>query len=135
MSLDNLLAHAQANKGQAKIVQTLTKYFRDNGVPLQIGMDSVKKEVAEGLKLIPFESSVLGIKPIGNGTAQIHFFTTGTPKDLIDDMEYFYKYMKDNGISVVYDTAPNDVTTTGLQRLGAQVMQSDNPKYKFKAQI
>jgi hypothetical protein len=56
-------------------------------------------------------------------------------KDLADDMRYFYKYLKDQGVKTVYDTLPAPITTQIMVKLGAKVEQSDNPKYKFKASI
>jgi hypothetical protein len=98
-------------------------------------MIALKKEVEEGLQLIPFESSVMGYKDLGNNTAQIHFFTVGTLKDLTNDMQYFFKYLKDKGVKTVYDTLPAPITTQMLVKLGAAVVESDNPKYKLKATI
>jgi hypothetical protein len=98
-------------------------------------MVNLKKEIDQGLQLIPFESSVMGYKPLSSGVAQIHFFTIGTLKDLTNDMEYFVKYLKDKGIKTVYDTLPAPITTQMLVKLGAKVEESDNPKYKLKASI
>jgi hypothetical protein len=50
-------------------------------------------------------------------------------------MQYFYKYLKKQGINTVYDTIPAPVTVEMFQKLGAKVEESDNPKYKFKASI
>jgi hypothetical protein len=77
----------------------------------------------------------MGYKPLGSGTAQIHFFTVGTLKDLANDMRYFFKYLKDKGVRTVYDTLPAPITTQMLVELGAKLQQSDNPKYKLKASI
>jgi hypothetical protein len=99
------------------------------------GMKDLQKEIDQGLQLIPFESSVMGYKPLGSGVAQIHFFTIGTLKDLTNDMQYFFKYLKDKGVRTVYDTLPAPITTQMLVDLGAKLEQSDNPKYKLKASI
>jgi len=98
-------------------------------------MIGVRKEIKNGLQLIPFESSVMGFKPLGKGVAQIHFFTVGAIEDLANDMQYFYDYLKKKSINTVYDSIPSPITIQMFQQLGAQVMRSDNPKYKFKAQI
>ncbi len=104
-------------------------------MPVEPAIAGVKKEIAAGLQLIPFESSVMGFKPLGKDVAQIHFFTVGTIKDLANDMRFFYKFLKDKGINTVYDSIPAPITIQMFQQLGAQVMRSDNPKYKFKAII
>jgi hypothetical protein len=98
-------------------------------------MAGVQKEIENGLQLIPFESSVMGLKNLGKGVAQIHFFTVGTIQDLANDIEYFYKYLKNKGINTVYDSIPAPITTQMFQKLGAKIEKSDNPKYQFKASI
>jgi hypothetical protein len=120
---------------QTQILKVFEHYFQNLGVDVKFGMEGLKKEIAQGLQLIPYESSVLGFKPLQSGVAQIHFFTVGTLKDLTDDMKYFYKYMKDKGIRTVYDTLPAPITTEMLVKLGAKIEKSDNPKYKLKASI
>jgi hypothetical protein len=119
----------------AQIMKVFQHYFENLGVDVAEGMRNLQKEINQGLQLIPFESSVMGYKPLGSGTAQIHFFTVGTLKDLANDMQYFFKYLKDKGVRTVYDTLPAPITTQMLVELGAKLQQSDNPKYKLKASI
>ena len=129
------IAAAKENVTQVQIMKVFQHYFKNLGVDVDKGMFALKKEVEEGLQLIPFESSVMGYKDLGNNTAQIHFFTVGTLKDLTNDMQYFFKYLKDKGVKTVYDTLPAPITTQMLVKLGAAVVESDNPKYKLKATI
>jgi len=129
------LAAANNQIQQTQVMKVFEHYFKNLGVDVKQGMVNLKKEIAQGLQLIPFESSVLGYKNLGNGVAQIHFFTVGTMKNLTDDMKYFYKYLKDQGVRTVYDTLPAPITTEMMVKLGAKVEDSDNPKYKFKATI
>ena len=129
------LADANKNIEQIQIMKVIANYFRNLGLPVEKALAGVKKEIEDGLKLVPFESSVMGMKDLGNGVAQIHFFTVGTMKDLANDMQYFYKYLKDRGINTVYDSLPSPITIEMLQKLGARVVKTDNPKYKFKAMI
>jgi len=129
------LADANKNIEQIQIMKVIANYFRNLGLPVEKALAGVKKEIEDGLKLVPLESSVMGMKDLGNGVAQIHFFTVGTMKDLANDMQYFYKYLKDRGINTVYDSIPSPITIEMLQKLGARVVKTDNPKYKFKAMI
>lgn len=129
------LASASKKVDLDRSLKVIAHYFKNRGIPVEIGMKSVMKEIASGLQLIPFESSVMGMKMLSPGVAQIHFFTTGTIKDLKDDMKYFVKNLRDSGVKTVYDTEPAPITSSALQLLGANVMKSDNPKYKFKAAI
>ena len=129
------LAAANSQIEQTQIMKVIANYFKNAGMPVDKAMEGVKKEIANGLQLIPFESSVMGFKELGQGVAQIHFFTVGTMQDLANDIQYFYKYLKDNGINTVYDSVPAPITVQMLQKLGARLEESDNPKYKFKATI
>jgi hypothetical protein len=129
------LAAANNQIQQTQIMKVIAHYFKNAGMPVDKAMEGVKKEIANGLQLIPFESSVMGFKKLGEGVAQIHFFTVGTIQDLVNDMEYFYKYLKDKGINTIYDSIPAPITAQMFQKLGAKIGESDNPKYKFMAQI
>jgi hypothetical protein len=120
---------------QVQILKVFENYFKNLGVDVAQGMKNLQKEIDPGLQLIPFESSVMGYKPLGGNKAQIHFFTVGTLKDLTNDMQYFFKYLKDRGVRTVYDTLPAPITTQMLVELGANMQPSDNPKYKLKASI
>jgi hypothetical protein len=120
---------------ETQIMKVFQHYFENLGVDVEQGMRNLQKEIDQGLQLIPFESSVMGYIPLGGSTAQILFFTVGTLKDLADDMRYFFKYLKDKGVRTVYDTLPAPITTQMLVDLGAELQQSDNPKYKLKASI
>ena len=129
------LTAANENIKQIQIMKVIANYFKNKGLPVDKAMAGVQKEIENGLQLIPFESSVMGFKPLGKDTAQIHFFTVVTMKDLANDMQYFYKYLKNKGITTVYDSIPAPITIQMFQQLGAKVMRSDDPKYKFKATI
>ena len=129
------LAAANSQIQQTQIMKVIANYFKNKGLPVEPALEGVKKEIENGLQLIPFESSVMGFKELGKGVAQIHFFTVGTMQDLANDMEYFYKYLKDNKINTVYDSIPAPITSQIFEKLGARIEESDNPKYKFKASI
>jgi hypothetical protein len=129
------LAAANNQIQQTQVMKVIANYFKNKGLPVEPAMEGVKKEIENGLKLIPFESSVMGFKSLGNDVAQIHFFTVGTMQDLANDMQYFYKYLKDKGIKTVYDSIPAPITTQIFDRLGATIVKSDKPDFKFKATI
>jgi hypothetical protein len=120
---------------QTQIMKVIANYFKNKGLPVEPAMKGVQKEIENGLQLIPFESSVMGFKPMGKTVAQIHFFTVGTMRDLANDMQYFYDYLKKKGIETVYDSIPAPITTQIFDKLGATIVQSDNPKFQFKATI
>ena len=122
-------------KSSEKTNRVLANYFKNRGIPLEAGMQGVQKELSEGLKLVSYESSVMGFKPLGKGMGQVHFFTIGTMKDLADDMKYFVKQLKGNDIKIIYDRSPAPITSAVLQKMGATVEKSDNPKFPFKATL
>jgi hypothetical protein len=128
---------ASANKSMKteKIAKILENYFNNRGIPLDAGMKGVQKEVSEGLKLVPFEDSVMGYKMLKPGVAQVHFFTIATVQDLSNDIQYFVAELKKVGVNTIYDSEPAPVTTTTLKESGARIEQSDNPKFQLKATI
>lgn len=129
------LTSANEKIKNVQIMKVIENYFRNKGLPVEPAMAGVQKEIQNGLQLVPFESSVMGLKDLGNKTAQVHFFTVGTIRDLANDMQYFYKYLKNKGFNTVYDSVPAPITTQMFQKLGAKIVESDNPKYQFKAMI
>jgi hypothetical protein len=129
------LASANTKIKNEQMVKVLKHYFKNLGINVQEGMKLLAKEMDNGYKLIPFESSILGFRSLGNGVAQIHFYTVGTVKDLADDIQYFYKYLKNQGINTIYDNYPAPITVQAMARLGAKEVKSDNPKFKYKATI
>lgn len=129
------LAAASRSLQEGKITKIISNYFQNRGIPLQVGLAELKKEVANGLKFVQFEDSVMAYKILSPGVAQIHFFTIATIQQLADDMRYFIAELKNMGIKTVYDTEPAPVTTESFKRYGGKLERSDNPKYKFKATI
>jgi hypothetical protein len=129
------LASASKHLEEGKVTKIISHYFQNRGIPLQIGLAELKKEVANGLKFVQFEDSVMAYKILKPGVAQIHFFTIATIAQLADDMRYFIAELKNMGIHTVYDTEPAPVTTESFKRYGGKLEQSDNPNYKFKATI
>jgi hypothetical protein len=81
------LTAANENIKQIQIMKVIANYFKNQGLPVYKAMIGVRKEIENGLQLIPFESSVMGFKPLGKGVAQIHFFTVGVIEDLANDMQ------------------------------------------------
>ena len=129
------IATADKSMKTNKIAQILGNYFNNRGIPLEIGMQSVRNEVKEGLKLVPFEDSVMGYKVLKPSVAQVHFFTIATVQELSNDIQYFVDELRKAGIRTIYDTEPAPVTTTTLRESGARIEESDIPKYKLKATI
>lgn len=117
------------------VTRVIMHYFQNRGIPLNVGMQAVQKQLAEGLKLIPYKNSVMGLKMLSRDVAQIHFFTTDTADQLDADIRFFVDKLKEAGVRTVYDSEMDPLMAQALTKDGAQIMQSDNPKYKFKATL
>jgi len=124
-----------AGKPSSSAIQILTNYFQNRGIPLQQGMVAVQQELNEGLKLMQFKNSLLAIKNLDHGTAQIHFFTLDTEAQLSEDIKHFIDLMRKAGIHKVYSSDADPVFTQAIQEFGGQSQQSDNPKFKLMATL
>ena len=82
-----------------------------------------------------FQNSILAIKNLGNGVAQIHFFTTDTHEQLVQDIKHFIDLMRKAGIHTIYDKDQDPVFMQAAQEFGAQPQQSDNPQFKMMATL
>jgi len=129
------IASAPAQKPSESALKILSSYFQNRGIPLQQGYAAVQKELGEGLKLLQFKNSILAIKNLGNGVAQIHFFTTDTHEQLAQDIKHFIDLMRKGGIHTVYDKDADPVFMQAAQEFGAQPQQSDNPQFKMMATL
>jgi hypothetical protein len=117
------------------VTKVIMHYFQNRGIPLNVGLQAVQKQLAEGLKLIPYKNSVMGLKMLSNDVAQIHFFTTDTADQLDADIRFFVDQLKKAGIHTIYDSEMDPLVAQALSKDSVQIMQSDNPKYKFKATL
>jgi hypothetical protein len=137
-ALGNL--QAQMGGGQlpgqnVAVTKVIMNYFQNRGIPLSEGFKAVQKQLAEGLKLIPYKNSVMGLKMLSKGVAQIHFFTIDTEAQLDADIKFFVEQLKQTGIHTIYDSEMDPLSAQALQSDGARIEKSDNPKYQFKATL
>ena len=117
------------------VTKVIMHYFQNKGVPIAQAMQGVQKELQQGLKLIPYKNSVMGLKMLSQDVAQIHFFTTDTADQLDADIRFFVSQLKQAGIHTVYDSVMDPLMAQALAKDGAKIMKSDNPKYQFKATL
>jgi hypothetical protein len=126
---------AAAKKPSASAIKILTNYFQTRGIPLQQGLAAVQKELSQGLRLMQYGNSVLAIKDLGQGVAQIHFFTVDTEGQLKEDIKHFVDLMRKAGIHTIYDKDADPVFMQAAKEFGVDVQQSDNPQFKLKATL
>jgi hypothetical protein len=130
---------AGANKAvqspDRKVLKILSSYFQNRGIPLDVGLNSVKKQLSEGLQLIDHENSVMAYKPIAKNTYQVHFFTVDNEKKLVKDIKFFVKELKKHGVRTVFDSEMDPVVIEALDKVGAKVLQSHLPQFKIEAKL
>ena len=128
-------APAGLQKPQESALKILTNYFQNRGIPLQQGMAAVQKQIAEGLKLLQFKNSVMAIKELEQGVAQIHFFTLDTQDKLMEDVAHFVQLLRKAGIHTIYDKDADPVFMQAAQQVGVKIEQPDRPEFKLKATL
>jgi hypothetical protein len=124
-----------ANKPAASAIRILTNYFQNRGIPLQQGMAAVQKEIGEGLQLLQYKNSIMAVKEMGKGVAQIHFFTLDTEAQLKEDVKHFVNLLRKAGIHTVYIRDADPVFLQAAQEFGVAAGQSDQPQFKVKAML
>jgi hypothetical protein len=118
-----------------KVSAIITHYFQNRRIPLNVGLAAMQKQMQEGLKLIPYKNSVMGLKMLEPHIAQVHFFTTDTERQLDMDIKFFVSKLKQAGVDTIYDSEFDPLMARALQDVGVQVQQSDMPKFKLKATL
>jgi len=124
-----------ASKPAASAIRILTNYFQNRGIPLQQGMAAVQKEIGEGLQLLQYKNSIMAVKEMGKGVAQIHFFTLDTEAQLKEDVKHFVNLLRKAGIHTVYIRDADPVFLQAAQEFGVAAGQSDQPQFKVKAML
>jgi hypothetical protein len=135
MAESNSQGIAGAQKPTASALKILSSYFQNRGIPLQQGYAKVQQELGEGVRLLQFKNSILAIKNLGDGVAQIHFFTLDTAIQLKQDIKHFIDLMRKAGIHTIYDKDADPIFMQSAQEFGAQPRPSDNPQFKLMATL
>ena len=128
-------AQMAPEKPAASALKILTNYFQNRGIPIPQGMAAVQKEISEGLQLLQFRQSIMAIKEMGQGVAQIHFFTLDTQEQLSKDVKHFINLLRKAGIHTIYDKDADPVFMQAAQPMGVTAQQSDQPQFKLMATL
>ena len=128
-------AQAGIQKPPESALKILTNYFQNRGIPLQQGMQAVQAQIKEGLRLLQFKNSLMAIKELGQGTAQIHFFSLDTQQQLKEDVKHFIDLLRKGGIHTIYDKDADPTFMQAAQEFGVQIQQPDRPEFKLKATL
>jgi hypothetical protein len=115
--------------------EIIARYLQKKGIPLDKGMAGVQQELQNGLKLARYEDTLMGFKPLGQGKAQIHFFTIDKPHVFDEAVRHFVQQLKQGNIQVIYDSLLDGPTAKALHDAGAHIQASDIPKFQLKATL
>ena len=80
-------------------------------------------------------NSVLTVFNLGNGNAEVHLFSKDSPIKLAKAVLFFVKKLKESGVKKVYGIEPPTQILQLLKNLGINVQDSDNPKFKWMANV
>lgn len=81
------------------------------------------------------EGSVLFVKRLGEGLAELHLFTVESPLALARSLKTFIAKIKQSDIKTVYGEAENPQIIQLLQSVGVKVSDSNLPNYNWKADV
>lgn len=78
-------------------------------------------------------NSVLVVKKIGKGAAELHLYTTDNRMAMIKALREFIDRIQKTGLDAIYGKADNPQIIQVLKALGLNVIDSDLPEYNWKS--
>jgi len=111
-----------------------------NGVDPNALLVAVQNIIQQGGFVLSQGNTALVMKKISPAVYEAHLFTHDAPLALAQAITKFFHQMKDKGVHRVYGQKPRNPEIVSLlkiiaQRVGAQVTDSDLPKYYWMAII
>ena len=85
-------------------------------------------------QLLQEGNTVLVLVRLGNNKVQVELFTQDNPLQLTKAINELIKKLKDSGVKTMYGSDESELTKM-LQYLDINVEPSDNPNYKWMAQL
>lgn len=113
------------------ISEDLKKRGEDPQEVLQAINQMIQDDTA---KLLQKNNSVLLIKKIDAGIAELHLFTTDGMMSLARSLKYFDEKLATSGLTAVYGEATNPEIIDLMKKVGIEVIESDLPQYNWKVQ-
>lgn len=108
---------------------------RRKGDPKAV-LSSISKLVKDNAAImLSTEGSVLLVRRLGEGLAELHLFTVESPLSLAKSLKTFIEKIKQSDIKTVYGQAENPQIVKLLQSLGVKVSDSNLPNYNWKADV
>lgn len=92
----------------------------------------VKNKVAT---LLQAGNSVLLLRRLDNGGAELHLFTVDSPLSVAKALKHFIGIIRQTNLTAVYGKADNQEVLQLLKRLGVEVEESDLPEYNWMARV
>lgn len=112
------------------ITQNIKAHGKDPA-PVLKWMGSLLK--SKDALLLKYGDSVLFLKRIGAGEAELHLFTVDSPRALVSALKDFVAKVRASDLKKVYGKADNQQIVQALKMVGVQVSDSDKPKYNWMA--
>lgn len=113
---------------------------QQNGLDSRILFVEIQKILKGGGFILSHGNTVLLMKKINPAVFEAHIFTQDSPLSLAQAITSFFYQMQGKGVHRVYGRKPKNLEIVRLlkmlgQREGAQVSNSDLPKYYWMADL
>lgn len=117
-----------------KPTEIITADAERNGVnPTPILNKLLKNLKNKDAILMQSGNSVLVVRKIEKGIAELHLYTVDEPMAMIRALREFIRKIRRSDLDAVYGNADNPQIIQVLQALGVEVMDSDLSGYNWKA--
>lgn len=133
--LANTIIGETPQKNGLQDEEILLHDFKLHGISPKVGLVAALQLIHTGTKMYRKDNTIFAVKKLDPQTAQIHFFTMDTMANFEALVKEWLDALRQSGCKVIYDTVADQHIAVALQSAGAQVQQSDNPKFKLKALI
>lgn len=114
-------------------IDIIRAYFNQAKVPPYQMLQILQKAVTSGVTFSRKGNTVMGIKKLGGGAAQVYFFSVDQPQAASAAITQFLSELKQAGVQAVYLNKSDPTINQIMQGAGVTLQQSDRPEFKIKA--
>jgi hypothetical protein len=101
-----------------------------------IVLRKIDKVVQSGKAIILHENnSILLLIALPGGNAELHLYTADSPLTMAQSLKKFIGKIRASDINAVYGSGDIPQTLELLKKLGVDVQQSDDPRYRWMAPV
>ena len=117
-----------------KPTEIITEDAKRNGVNPTPILNKLNRNLqTKDAILMQSGNSVLVIRKIEKGLAELHLYTVDEPMAMIRALRQFIGKIRNSDLNAVYGNADNAQIIQVLKSLGVEVVNSDLPGYNWKA--